>query len=377
MSEPLKNHFDARVPKAIAKQISEVWPEFPVKAFLADVLRDYDELELMDRGRSIGRALGRHLPDHFPDAIEILMRSIDVPRLNSGSGGMASFYYLPHTSFVAESGIGHFEDSMRAQHRLTQLFTAEFSVRPFIEQHESQSLALLRRWAADSNHHVRRLVSEGTRPRLPWGSRLRRFQENPAPVIALLELFKDDPEIYVRRSVANNLNDIGKDHPDVLLSVARRWMKSASPERAALVRHALRSLVKQGDPGALALLGYGGAPKVSIENVVIDPKRVAKGEKVIIGFNLRSRARKSQRILVDLRVHFVKANGKPTPKVFKLKSAELYPKETATFRKTITLAELTTRKHHPGRHEVEALINGTAFSLGSFQLIESRTRSKR
>ena len=374
MGEPLKKHFDARVPRAIAKQISEVWPEFPTTRFLADVLRDYDDLELMDRGRSIGRALGRHLPDDFPTAIDILMRSIDVPRPNAGTGGMASFYYLPHTSFVAESGIDHFDESMRAQYKLTQLFTAEFSVRPFIERHEQKSLGLLRRWANDPNHHVRRLVSEGTRPRLPWGSRLRRFQENPAPVIKLLELLKDDPEIYVRRSVANNLNDIGKDHPDVLLGVARRWMKGASSERLTLVRHALRSLIKQGNPEALALLGFGGAPKVSTENVVIDPKRVTKGAKVVIGFNLLSRAQRSQKLLVDLRVYFVKANGKPSPKVFKLKSVELQSGETATFRKTITLAELTTRKHHPGRHEVEALINGIVFALGSFRVVDSVLR---
>ena len=372
MAEPLKNHFDARVPRGIAEQIATIWPTFPSRQFLAEVLSNYDDLELMDRGRSIARALARHLPGDYPAALEILMKSITARRGDGISGGMASFYYLPHTSFIAEFGLDHFDVSMSAQHALTQLFTAEFSVRRFIERHEERSLALFRKWATDPSPHVRRLVSEGTRPRLPWAGRLRRFQENPAQVIALLELLKDDPEIYVRRSVANNLNDIGKDHPELLLRIARGWMKGATAERQAIIRHALRSLIKQGDPGALEILGYQGAVKVAIENIAIEPKRVRKGESVSVRFDVKSRSRNIQRVLLDLRIHFVKANGKPSPKVFKVGSLDLPPGGTRGLRKTVSLAELTTRKHYTGRHDMEALVNGQAVPLGSFQLIQAR-----
>jgi 3-methyladenine DNA glycosylase AlkC len=214
MAEPLKNHFDERVPRTIATQIAGVWPAFGGDQFLSDVLQAYDDLGLMDRGRHIARTLRKHLPDAYPEALGILLRSIgDRPARTEGDGGMASFLYLPHVQFVEEFGLEDFEASLNALYVLTQRFTGEFSVRPFIERYEAESLALLEQWTQDSNAHVRRLVSEGTRPRLPWAARLRRFQEDPAPVLSLLERLRDDPEEFVRRSVANNLNDIGKDHP--------------------------------------------------------------------------------------------------------------------------------------------------------------------
>lgn len=367
MAEPLKNHFDARVPRAIARDVTAVWPEFPAKAFVADALEGFEALELMDRGRHIARALGRHLPADYGRAIDVLLRSVgDRPVKTDGDGGMASFFYLPHVCFVAEFGLGHFEASMRAQYLLTQRFTAEFSVRPFIEHHETAALALFRKWATDSSVHVRRLVSEGTRPRLPWAGRLRRFQQDPAPVLELLELLKDDPELFVRRSVANNLNDIGKDHPEILVQVGRRWMEGASEPRRALVRHALRSLVKQGHPEALAVLGFGKRADIALEDVSIAPKRVAIGGRIVVAFAVRSTSRRAQRVLVDFRIHFVKANGKSAAKVFKLKAFDLPPAGAITCRKTVTLANLTTRQHYPGRHLVDVLLNGRIELIGSF-----------
>ncbi len=367
MAEPLKNHFGERVPRTIARQIAAVWPPFRSKAFLADALKGYESLELMDRGRHIARVLRRHLPDSYPDAMSILLKSIgERPRQTDGDGGMASFFYLPHVCFVAEFGLDHFDVSMKAQYILTQHFTAEFSIRPFIERYERETLALLRTWARDPNVRVRRLVSEGTRPRLPWAGRLRRFQRDPAPVLELLELLKDDPELFVRRSVANNLNDVGKDHPDLLVAVARRWMGDAGEPRRALVRHALRSLVKQGHPGALKVLGFNGRAEVAIEDVSIVPRRVPKGGRVTVAFAVRNIRRRAQRVLVDFRVHFVKANGAAAPKVFKLKVLDLPAGEAVVCRKSVTLAELTTRRHHPGRHVVDVLVNGRPERIGSF-----------
>ncbi|MCC7044933.1 MAG: DNA alkylation repair protein [Acidobacteria bacterium] len=369
MAEPLRNHFTLDVPRRLAEAVSRVWPRFEAKAFLTDVADGFEALELMDRGRHIARVLHRHLPADYPTAIDVLLRSVGHrPARSEGDGGMASFFYLPHVSFVAEFGLEHFDESMHAQYVLTQRFTAEFSIRPFIERYEREALTMLRTWARDPDVHVRRLVSEGTRPRLPWAGRLRRFQQDPSPVLALLEQLKDDPELYVRRSVANNLNDIGKDHPAVLVDVARRWMEGAGAERKALVRHALRSLVKEGHTGALTVLGFGRDADVTIEDVVIAPKRVERGGKVVVAFTVRSTARRAQRVLVDLRLHFVKARGKASPKVFKLKAADLDGGATMSCRKTVSLADLTTRQHYPGKHLVDALVNGRVVPIGAFTL---------
>ena len=368
MAEPLKNQYGPEIPRTIATMIANVMPSFRRDAFLRDVLEGYEALELMPRGRKISRALRDHLPRHFPEAIDVLLASLGS-RVNPLEGqGMAAFLYMPHTNFVADYGLDHFEESMHAQHELTQLFTAEFSIRPFLERHTERTLARLRQWTEDPNPHVRRLVSEGTRPRLPWAPRLRMFQKDPRPVLALLDLLKDDPELYVRRSVANNLNDIGKDHPAVLVATAKSWMKGASEDRAWIVRHALRSAVKRGDAGALSVMGFGGEAHVRLARVSIAPKRVTRGGKVRVSFDVVNDKDRTQRVLVDFRVHFVKSGGRTSPKVFKLKQADLAPRESMHVTKLVSLADLTTRRHYEGRHVVEAIINGRTRRLGAFDL---------
>ncbi len=235
---------------------------------------------------------------------------------------MAAFLYMPHLFFVAQHGLDHFEESMRAQHALTQLFTAEYSIRAYLDRHPERTLALLREWTRDPSEHVRRLVSEGTRPRLPWAPRLRAFQKDPRPVIELLELLKDDPSLYVRRSVANNLNDIGKDHPKLLVATAKRWLRGATPERRWIVNHALRSAVKRADAGALGALGYGGKADVAVRKAIIAPARARIGGSVSISFVLINKLPRRQRVMADLVVHFVKARGTGA-KTFKLKAVDL------------------------------------------------------
>lgn len=368
MAEPLKNHYGREIPARISAMIVAVYPAFDRRAFLRDALDGYEALELLSRGRHLARVLHRHLPAAYPAAVEILLASLEAPGKIRGSD-LGTFLYLPHTFFVAEYGLDHLEISLQAQYELTQRFTAEFSIRPFLERHPEATLARLRTWATDPNQHVRRLVSEGTRPRLPWAPRLRQFQRDPTPVLDLLELLKDDPELYVRRSVANNLNDIGKDHPALLAKTARKWMKGAGPERAWVVRHALRSAVKRGEAGALAVLGFGGAAQVRVSQARINPRRAAVGSAVTLAFTLINTAAKKQRVLVDFQIHFVKASGRTNPKVFKLKTVALAPGERVSLSKTLSLAEMTTRKHYPGKHQVEVLLNGAARPLGSFELV--------
>lgn len=372
MAEPLKNQYGPQIPAHIADMIVRVHAAFPKRAFLRDALDGYETLELMPRGRHIARALRTHLPQDVPAALDILLASLGPPRKQTEGSGLAPFLYLPHTVYVADYALEHFEAAMRAQYALTQRFTAEFSIRPFIDRYPEKTLAQLRTWAFDPSPHVRRLVSEGTRPRLPWAPRLRALQRDPRPAIELLELLKDDPELYVRRSVANHLNDIGKDHPGLLAAVARRWLKNAGPERAWVVRHALRSAIKRGDAGALAVSGFGARAEVAVRKAVIAPARPRPGGKVNIAFDLVNTKARAQRVLADLRVHYMKASGKTGPKVFKLKTIELAPKAALHFEKNLSLADLTTRRHHPGRHRVEVLLNGRAVALGEFLLTKTR-----
>lgn len=368
MAEPLKNQFGADIPRRIAEMVVGVFPGFAVRPFVRDALDGYKSLELKPRAAKIAHTLRRYLPLDYEEAVEILTESLG-PKLDRTEGlGMAPFLYFPHTIFIAEYGVGHFEASMRAQYELTQRFTAEFSIRPFLERHQEKTLARLREWTCDPSAHVRRLVSEGTRPRLPWAPRLRAFQADPRPVLELLELLKDDSELYVRRSVANNLNDIGKDNPDALVETARRWMADAPDERRWVVRHALRSAVKRADSEALAVLGFGNRAKVAVGEAVVTPRRPSIGDTVTIGFEITNTDRRRQHLLVDLRVHFRKARGKTSSKVFKLKSVELAPQASVFLTKAISLADMTTRKHYPGAHVVEAVVNGHTYSLGTFEL---------
>lgn len=369
MSEPLKNYYDHTIPRTIAEMISFVYPDFDSDSFITHSLVDFEPLNLMDRGRKIAYSMHQFLPDDYPEAISILMRSLDVnTKKMRASGPMDSFLFLPYTYFVAFYGLSYFEESMHAQYLLTQKFTAEFSIRPFLVNHTRDTLLRLADWTSDPSPHVRRLVSEGTRPRLPWAPRLGNFQKDPRPVLELLERLKDDESEYVRRSVANNLNDIGKDHPELLISTTRRWMDDATPERRKLIRHALRTSVKDGNPEALSILGFGNHPEITLENIKISPEQPKIGESVKIGFSIKSTLPKLQGLLVDFQIHYIKANGKASLKVFKLKEIDLPPDGFVKLGKSISLAEMTTRKHYPGNHKIDALINGIVFPLGSFDL---------
>ena len=368
MAEPLKNSFGPDVPASIASTLVEVHPDFDTDSFIARCLEGYEALELTPRARHISEAMATFLPADRDQALRILIDSLGPEIEAQELTGMASFRYLPHVFFIAEHGLDHFEIAMHAQYEVTKRFTAEFSIRAYLQHHQAATLARLREWAEDPNVHVRRLVSEGTRPRLPWAPRLRQFQDDPSPVTDLLEVLKDDPEEYVRRSVANNLNDIAKDHPDLVVDIARRWWRGADDNRRRLIRHGLRTLIKQAHPGALAVLGYDSSSPVEVAAVTVTPSRAAIGDSIRIEVELTNPSRTSGPALADLIVRFVKANGSTSPKVFKGGEFEVGPGETARFRKTISLKQHSTRTHYPGAHQVDVQLNGVTSRGGVFQL---------
>ena len=374
MAEPLKTFFCAPLVRRLARAVEQVHPRFPSGAFIRDAVAGLDELELLDRGKHIAAALAKHLPPAYPEAIEVLLRSLGPEHAQDEllGVGMAPFFYLPHVVFVAERGLDHFDLSMRAQYELTKRFSAEASIRPYIARDPERTFAVLRGWARDGDAHVRRLVSEGTRLRLPWAMRVPWLDQNPARVLELLELLKDDPTTLVRRSVANNLNDLGKIHPELLHETCAGWLTGASDERRALVEHALRSAIKRGEAGALALLGFGKKPSVAIESVHFAPRRVTIGGHVAVRFTVRSTARVAQDLLVDLRVHFVKASGRATPKAFKLKRITLPAGGQVELAGRVSLAVHTTRQPRPGRHAVDLVVNGAIMPAGAFDVVAAR-----
>ena len=326
-----------------------------------------EDLELLDRGRHIARALAAVLPPDFGRAAPILTASLGPVLDSTEDNGMSVFEYLPHSYYVADYGLEHFEAAMQFQYQLTQRFTAEFSIRPYLQRYPEASLERLHSWVEDPSAHVRRLVSEGTRTRLPWAGRLPQFQRDPQPVLALLERLRDDPSLYVRRSVANNLNDISKDNPDAALAVCERWMQDASDQRRWIVEHALRVQIKRGDARALAVLGFGGPQRLDVAGRCT-PRRARIGGSVLLEAELHHAGRKPLRAVADFVVHFVKANGTTAPKVFKGSELELGPDEHAQVRKTISLRQHTTRTHYAGVHRVQLRVNGRDYPLGSFTL---------
>lgn len=367
MSTPLKNFFNADVIRGIGKQLAVGMPNLDVSRFTKQCLTSLEELELLDRGRHIAEVMHHFLPKDFTAAASVLTSGLEAPSPADVSSGMAPFRYLPHMQYIAKYGVDHLEASLDAQYHLTQRFSAEFTIRVFLERYPEPTYARLQQWATDASPHVRRLVSEGTRPRLPWAQRLKRYQQDPAPVIALLERLKDDPERYVQRSVANNLNDISKDHPDIAVDVCAQWLKSPTPSRRWIVHHALRGLVKQGYPRALTLLGVGEEPRVTLHSTRL-PATAHIGEKLPFHCELLSTHSAPQTLQVDYRVHFVKANGKPQGKVFKLKRVELPPRGKVALKSNISFQVHTTRKPYPGAHAVELLVNGVPFALGSIDV---------
>ncbi len=366
MAEPLKNSFGPDVPERIGEALAQTLPGFDSDAFLADCLAGYDDLELTDRAKHVAAAMAAHLPGDRGEALRVVTASLGPE--DAELTGMEGFFYLPHVYFVAEYGLDHFEDAMTAQYELTKRFTAEFSIRAYLEHQTQATLTRLREWTEDPSEHPRRLVSEGTRPRLPWAPRLKGFQADPSPVIELLELLKDDESEYVRRSVANNLNDIAKDHPDLVVEIAERWWADADENRRRLIRHGLRTLIKAGDPAALAVLGYGPDSPLDVRSVAVTPDTVAIGGKVSVVAALHNPTDAPISGLIDLRVHFVKASGETSPKVFKGAEIEVAPGDTATVAKTISVKQHSTRTHYPGTHTVELLVNGDARPGAMFEL---------
>lgn len=367
MAAALKLFFSPQTIGAIATSISHVWQHFDREGFVRDCCLGIDDLELMPRAQHISRQMRVYLPRDYDKAVEILMLSLGPVLPKTDGNGLAPFFYLPHVFFVRDHGLEHFVISMAAQYELTRRFTAEFSIRPFIARYCAPCMTLLEKWACDPCEHVRRLVSEGTRPRLPWAAKLDLFITQPHLTRPLLESLKDDTSLYVRRSVANHLNDISKDNLDYALDLAQDWAAQASPERRWVIKHGLRSLVKKTHPRAIQLMGFAGNGVFEVLQPYCLPAQPSLGGKVQIGCLLKLAQAEPMDVLVDLSMEFPGRNAARV-KVFKLTQARLSADTPLNLVKHISLAPMSTRTYYPGQYSWTLLVNGEPWPLLSVNI---------
>jgi 3-methyladenine DNA glycosylase AlkC len=375
MAEAFKLLLDVRVVRALGQHLQRVWPKFPRERFEAQALDGLEGLELKARALHISAALSQALPKSFADAARVMEAALAPVKdpasetlPSSSEAGLAGWSVWPLTVVVMRHGLAHPERALQALHAMTQRFTAEWAVRPFLLAHPGLAFATLQRWTTDPSVHVRRLASEGSRPRLPWGEQLRPLIEDPAPTAPLLEALMDDPSAYVRRSVANHLNDIGKDHPALLVAWLARHLPDAPAPRRALLRHASRSLIKHGHAEVLAAWGLG-KPLKGEAALQLSTAALALGQSLQLDVLLRSRARQAQVLEVDYLVHHVKADGRASPKVFKGWKLTLAPGEERRLRKQHAVRPITTRRYHAGWHAVSLQVNGKVVAQSGFELL--------
>jgi 3-methyladenine DNA glycosylase AlkC len=366
MPEPLKAVYNEAFLHQFSEKVHAVYSVFDTEGFIATVIDStWDELALKVRMRRISETLGRYLPSRFEEALAILF-AIDET--------CVGFPYLFFPDFVAVYGQAeeHWELSMKAMERFTVKSSAEFAVRPFLLRDPERMMCQMEEWAQHLNEHVRRLASEGCRPRLPWGEALSMFKHDPTPVLRVLEMLKADPSLYVRKSVANNLNDIAKDHPALVLETARRW-KGMHPYTDWIIRQGCRTLIRKAHPEAMALFGYaeepaGAASLTTCASLVVEPSVLRIGESCELQYALCIREGEPVHIRIEYGIDFVKAGGRTSRKNFLLSDKTVPGGARLTGTRTHHWLDLTTRRHYPGEHRFALLVNGREIAYAVMKL---------
>ena len=383
MAEAFKNLINARTVDLAGRHLHRVWTGFDRRRFERHASTGLEALEFKARAMQLADALEATLPADFSHAAQLIEASLAPPTPLDAQGepvglaggdskaaddaGLRGWVVWSLAEFVARRGMDEVPRALDCLHALTQRFSAEFAIRPFIQRHPDAVFAVLQDWLDDPSAHVRRLVSEGSRPRLPWGLRLQALVADPAPTLPLLRALQDDPSAYVRRSVANHLNDIAKDHPDLVAAWVQEHRRGAGATREALLRHASRSLIKQGHAPTLAAwdLAHGFDGQASL---ALSARRAQVGGEIGLTLQLHSTSARPQTLVIDYLVHHQRANGRTSPKVFKGWKATLAAGDTVTLTKTHSLRPVTTRTLYPGEHLIEIQINGRVCTGRAFDL---------
>ena len=356
--EPLKEMFNAAYYAKLAKELANVYPKLDTKKFKQLALQDLESKELNDRLRHTSRVVHACLPQDFPTALVLLEKLAErMPR---------GYTALVYPDFVAQFGLAHPDLSLPALAYFTTFGSSEFAIRPFLKQDFKSTIKVMQTWSKHSNEHLRRLSSEGSRPRLPWSFKLDAVIKDPSLTFPILNQLKTDESLYVRKSVANHLNDVSKDQPDFLIRSLKIWDQSHL-HTAWITKQAVRTLIKKGHPAALSVLEFEASPKLSLHNFKC-PKKIALGERLEFSFELLSEKKSEQKLVVDYIIHYVKKSGEGSAKVFKLKNITLKPSERLLIKGSRMMQDYSTRKHFAGKHILEIQVNGKVMASATFNL---------
>jgi len=362
MAEKLKDlFFSNSFIKQLGDAIQPIYPDFDKEKFIRLVYDGtWETKELKEKMRHITRCLHETLPKDYPKALEILIKVAPSFR---------SFDAMVFPDYVECYGLDDWDLSLPALAFFTKYASAEFAIRPFLARDPERAMAYLRLWAEDEDPHVRRLASEGCRPRLPWAMALPVFKKDPSLILPILEKLKNDESESVRKSVANNLNDISKDHPERVLDVCERWY-GHTENTDWIVKHACRGLLKAGNRRALLLFGFGDPTHISVENLTLDKETLFIGEDLHFTFELRVNTKEACRVRLELGVYYVKAKGGLSRKIFQIKEDSFDPGSYLISRKR-SFADQSTRRHYPGEHQISIIVNGLEMAKASFDLKEN------
>lgn len=367
--QAFKYFFGAETAAVLGQSIVAVEPGFDLRGYVDEVAGAVEGLELKDRVKVMAAALRKRLPENYEDAVTLLLASLG-PELSDAEGMFTHGWYLmPVARFVEEYGLDHSALSLHALQEITRRHTAEYAIRPYLTRYPTQTLAQLRVWTRHESFHVRRLVSEGSRPRLPWATRIDAFIRDPTPVLDLLDRMKDDTVPYVQKSIANNLNDITKDHPELVLETLGGWLEGEpAPGRQWIARHGLRTLIKAGDQRALALLGSTGAEQIRLDKLTLGATALRIGEQLPFACTISNTDSQAHKLSIDYAIHFVRGRGQRNEKVFKLTTITLPSGESRRIERSHSFERARIRRYYPGQHRFELKINGRVVGGREFEL---------
>lgn len=358
MAEPLKNLLNETYFKHFTTVFQQVDSDFDAEKFWRLLFdENWESRELKQRMRHASHTLRQMLPQDYIEALELLKRA--APSF-TGLGAMI------FPDFVEVYGLAHWEASVAALELMTQYSSSEFAVRPFIAADLERMMAQMLKWAQSDNEHVRRLASEGCRPRLPWAMALTMLKKDPAPILPILEVLKQDESLYVRRSVANNLNDISKDHPEVLKQIARRW-HGQHPDTDWILKHASRGLLRKADPDIMSLFGFETMVGMRVDGLSLSKQELSIGGDTVIAFELVNTGTEPLKLRVEYGIDFIKKNGTTSRKLFKI-TENVYEPGVVSFSRRHSFADLSTRKHYPGVHRLAIVINGVELASAELDL---------
>jgi 3-methyladenine DNA glycosylase AlkC len=363
MAELLKNMFNHESLREIALAIQSVYNSFQVDEYLKSTMDEtWDSLELMARGRKITVNLRKYLPADYSEALAVLEKAVR---------GFPVAFFFPDFVEVFGQDDENWDLSINALERYTEFWSSEMAVRPFIINHEERMMAQMLAWSKHENEHIRRLSSEGCRPALPWAIGLAKYKKDPAPILPILEQLKTDPSPYVRKSVANNLNDISKTHPDLVVKITKDW-HGKNEYTDWILKHGCRTLLKKGNRDVLAIFGLDDVTSVEVEAFTLGATSASIGEDITFSFSISTK--KAAKIRLEYGIDFVKSSGKRNRKIFKISQFSLKANEKNSYTKKHSFADLSTRKHYPGTHSIALIVNGIEREKLDFELDSRGTK---